>query len=128
MGSRPSPRKKIRTLTEAQLRAEIVACEACKCRPCAIRKHDAEEQLAFLVSQAKPEPTEDLSGFDPVLLAVGIRMPKAKQKRLLEPAAKAAARANFIKLVKFRRTTEGIAREQGYFDRFQGIRGTVVRG
>jgi hypothetical protein len=55
-------------------------------------------------------------------------MPKAKQKRLLEPAAKAAARANINKLVKFRRITEGIAREQGYFDRFQGIRGTVVRG
>jgi hypothetical protein len=115
-------------MSEAQLRAEIVACEACKCRPCAIRRHDAQEQLAFLASQSKPEPTEDLSGFDPVLLAVGIRMPKAKQKRLLEPAAKAAARKNLSRLRKFERTTEGIARQQGYFDRFQGIRGTVVRG
>lgn len=115
-------------MTEAELQAEIVACEACKCRPCAIRKHDAEEQLAFLANQPKPEPTEDLSGFDPVLLAVGIKMPKAKLKRVLEPAERKALGERFSKMLARQNSIRSITARQERFDRLHGLRGVVVRG
>lgn len=127
--ARPAARRKISAMTLAELKAEHAACLACACRGCAIRSKDVAEAIALREAEAAAVVSEeDTSQWDPVLLAVGIRMPKAKQKRVLEPVARRELAARFSKMLSRQNSIRSITARQERFDRLHGLRGVVVRG
>ena len=116
-----------RTLPE--FRAALAAARSCSCRPCAIRAKHLEERIAVLLEAEEAKPKEeDLSQYDQTMLIAGFKVPKIKETRQMTRAQRIESGKRFSNLIRFRKTTEGIAREQGRFDRLHGIRGIVVRG
>lgn len=127
MTYRAGPHKNCVSL--AVWRANLVAATNCSCRACALKRVKIEEKIRDLEAAAAgvPPPSAD-DALDPILLAGGIRAPKAKRSTERGPAERIAAAKRFSELRKFNQTTEGIAREQTRMDRIWGARGGVVRG
>lgn len=127
-----SIKPKIHKMTLVALRGELnsmTSSNVCKCYPCMNRIDALTEEILMREAAAVHAPEgEDLSGYDPVLLAAGIRAPIAKKKRYLEPAARVAAGKRLSNLIFRQRTTGAIADEQDKLDRLLGLRGKVVRG
>ena len=128
MRSLLSKNKPLHRLNKAELRNELIAARnvaaTCKCRQCLDRIEYVEDLLKCREDEA-PKPAKPNRRYDPLFLEMGIKKERQHQQT---PEQRRQSGKMFSDLMKFSRTTEGIAREQGRLDRVRWARGQTVRG